>query len=164
MKKIVMCVVALGALISSACSLAANVGTVDMQAVFESSGQVKAIHEKIESQFRDRTQKIVASSQALQAKMEKLQKNKAVMDQKTFEKKQEALMKEGADLRQKQAALQKDMMVAQNEKMTAFIKQVKSAVQRVANKKHIDLVMVDNAVVYAKDQLDLTKEVLTALR
>ena len=164
MKKIVMSVFALGALISSGLSLAASVGTVDMQAVFETSGQVKAIHEKIELQFRDRTQKIVASSQALQAKMEKLQKNKAVMDQKTFDKQQDALIKAGADLRQQQASLQKDMMAAQNKKMTAFISQVKSAVKRVANKKHIDLVMVDNAVVYAKDQLDLTKDVLTALR
>ena len=74
------------------------------------------------------------------------------------------LQKQSDDLRKLQASFQQELFMAQNKAMKDFMDDVHQAVEKIAAKKHLDLVLPSNAALYANDKLDLTEQVLDSIK
>lgn len=164
MKKIMIAICLSVAAIWSIGALADDIGVVDMQTIFKSSPEVKAINASLKSEFSGRKASIVKMGQQLQDEVKKYQKNQSVMSKVSLAKLQQSINQHSVSLRQAQAKFQSDLMAAQNNKMRIFLNKVKSAVTKVANKKGLELVLPSNAVLYSKNKMDITASVLSALR
>lgn len=159
--------VAVGIVISMAWSVVAmaeNIGVVNMRQIFESSPQVKNINEKLNKEYSPQRDKIVTMGKALQENINKLQKNQAVLDKKSLDDLRSSIAKQEQDLRAQQAQFQQTLFAAQNKAMNDFMNQVTAAVKKVAGEKNLDLVMPNNSLLYAKNSMDITSDVVKALK
>lgn len=141
----------------------ANIGVVDMQKIFQSSPKAKKINAALEQQFASRREGIVKLGQKLQEEVKDYQKNQSVLGKDKLQALQGAISEHSTSLRQAQTKFQSDLLAAQNEKMASFLKDLKASVQKVAEKKGLDLVLPGNAVLYSKTAMDITSDVLSSM-
>ncbi len=137
-----------------------KIGIVNMEQIFKNSAQVKKINTDLRTKFSSQRTEIVNLSKKLQGEMQVYSKNKSVMSKKDAADQAKAIAAQETALRTKQAGFQKQLFQSQNEAMGAFMKKVEAAVAKVAKKEGMDLVMPNNAAVYSKDGMDVTKEVM----
>ena len=164
MKKIIMAICLSLAAFWSIGAMAEDIGVINMQTVFKSSPKAQAINAALKNQFSARKATIVKMGQQLQADIKNYQKNQAVLSKPKLAELQKKISQQSVALRQSQAKFQSDLMAAQNQKMSGFLNQVKAATAQVATKKNLELVLPINVVIYAKDKLDITSDVLTAMK
>jgi outer membrane protein len=163
MKKITISLMAAFVAFCSISAMAADVGVVNMQKIFTTSSEVKEINANLKSQFSARKTSIVEMAQKLQAEVKKYEKNQSVMNKKSLAKVQKDISQKSLQLRQAQSKFQQDFMAAQNKKMSRLIAKVKSATKKVAAKKGLELVIPSNVVLYSRNTLDITSNVLSAM-
>ena len=163
MKRLTLIAGLLLTMVWSAGALAAHIGVVDMQKIFHGSPQVKNMSANLTKQFAGRKNKIMNIGKALQANLKKYQKNKAVMSGKNLASLKASITKQELQLRTAQAKFQQDLFAAQNKKMSQFMKQVRTAVKKIATKKKLDMVLPKNSVLYSAGALDITSNVIASL-
>ncbi len=140
------------------------VATVDIQEVLQRAPQVNTIKEKLKAQFAPRQDKLVTAQKALKADIDTLQQNHAKMDQKSLDSLQKKIEGAQRDLQTGQAALQKDMFAEQDKDLQSLLKQIKEKAAKVAEEKQLSLVLVKNSVVYAKNERDITNDIINLLK
>jgi len=138
----------------SVASLAAsvNVGMVDIQKIFKTSPQVQKINKDLDSQFSDRKQSLQKMAKDLKASIGKLQKNQTVMSSDNANKLKQSIVK------------QESLFAAQNKAMKSFMDKVHAAAKAVAVQKKLDLVLSNNGVLYNRDNIDITSDILEVLQ
>lgn len=164
MKRIGSFVVLVSALFANA-TWANNdkIGVVDLREIFAKAPEVKVIKTNLEKRFKPRQEKLMAMQKNIKEKVDKLQKNGAVMsaaDKKTLQQEimsgQQALEKEGSQY-------QNDLNTAQNSAMETFFNKVKGIIDTVAKKEKYTLVLQRENVPYRSKELDITDAVIKAL-
>jgi len=164
MKKIFIAIFFSIAVMASISAKAAGaIGIVVMQKIFSASPEAQAINASLKRQFSARKTKIMKMGDALQAKIKDYQKNQSVLSKAKLATLQKAISQQSVAFRRAQEKFQADLLAAQNKKMSVFLDKVKSAVQKVAHKKDLYLVLPSNAVLYSQNQLNVTTGVLSAL-
>ncbi len=163
MKKLIVGAAACVAMFSMT-AFAGTVGVVDMKQIFTTSAKVKEIKAQLTKQFSPEKATLDKSAAALQADIQKYQKNKTVMSKTDLDNLQTQISNEEMQFRQDQAKFQQDVYTAQNQQLQQFMAMVKTAVQTVATKDKLDLVLPDNDVLYSNNSLDITKQVLDAMK
>lgn len=150
----------------SVASLAAsvNVGMVDIQKIFKTSPQVQKINKDLDSQFSDRKQSLQKMAKDLKASIGKLQKNQTVMSSDNANKLKQSIVKQESAFRTKQAQFQQALFAAQNKAMKSFMDKVHAAAKAVAVQKKLDLVLSNNGVLYNRDNIDITSDILEVLQ
>lgn len=166
MKKILLSVVSavvlsLFAMTASADNL--KVGVVDMQQILQKAPQITVINEQLTKQFKPRQDKIVAAQKALQDEINNLNKNGAVMNVKDRNKLQDKVIQDRSDLQGTIVTFQRDLSNAQNQSLQTFNTQLGAVVGDIAKKNMLDIVIQRASTLYAKDSLDITKQVLDEL-
>ncbi len=147
----------------SANSLAAGVAVIDMQQIFQSSKQVKQINDSLEKQFSGKKQVVEGETKDLQKNIEKYKKDESVMDKKSLDSLKQSIRQQEQKLQQDQSDLQRNLYEAQNKQMSSFLDKIKGIVKNIASNKDLDVVLPKNALLYSKDSLDLTSEVINQL-
>lgn len=145
-------------------ALAGGVGVVNMRQVFDSSPQIKGINDQLNKQFSPERDKIVSLGKTLQENVNKLQKNQAVMDKNSIEKLRADINKEEQELRMAQAQFQQNLFAAQNKAMNDFMVKVTDNVKKIAEDKKLDMVFPQNSLLYGKDSVDITNDLLESLK
>jgi outer membrane protein len=141
-----------------------KLAVVDMQAILQKAPQIAKINEALTHQFKGRQDKIVQSQKELQNEKERLEKNAAVMkadERAALEKK---IMTDTNNIQSMVVAFQKDLSKQQSESLHNFSQQLDGVVSRLSAKKGLDLVIQKGSTLYAKSDLDITTEVLSALK
>ena len=156
-------IVAFCSMIWSAESFAAGIAVIDMQQIFQNSKQVKQINDTLEKQFTGKKQVVEKESKDLQNKIEEYKKNETVMDKKGLDSLKNTIRQQEQKLQQDQSDLQKNLYEAQNKQMTNFLDKIKGIVKNIANNKDYDVVLPKNALLFSKDNLDITNEVTKQL-
>lgn len=144
-------------------SIAAGVAVIDMQQIFQNSKQVKQINEGLEKQFASQKQDVDKLGKDLQANIDKYKKDQTVMDKKSSDTLKDTIRDEEQKLQQKQTDLQRQLFEAQNKSMTQFLDTIKGIVKGMATSQDFDVVMPKNALLFSKDNLDITSKVLETL-
>lgn len=164
MKRLLVVTGLLLAIIWSVGAIAQSIGIVNMRQIFESSPQIKKINDQLNKQYSPQRDKIVTMGKALQQNINKLQKNQAIMDKKSLDQLRDAIAKQEQDLRMQQAQFQQTLFAAQNKAMNDFMDKVTAVAKQIAEQKKIDIVLPQNSLLYAKDSMDITQDVMNALK
>lgn len=164
MKRLLVAASLLFALVWSVGAMAQSIGVVNMRQIFDASPQIKKINEQLNKQYAPEREKIVAMGKSLQDNINKLQKNQAVMDKKSLDGLRDTIAKQEQDLRMQQAQFQQTLFTAQNKAMNDFMDKVTATVKKIAAAKNLDLVLPQNSLLYAKDSMDITSDVMSSLK
>lgn len=163
MKRILLLIGICFAGLWSISSLAASVAVIDMQQIFQNSKQVKQINDNLEKQFSAQKKSVDDLGKQLQANIDKYKKDQTVMDKKSGDMLKDTIRDEEQKLQQQQTDLQRQLFEAQNKAMTQFLDQIKAIVKGMAGNQGYDVVLPKNALLYSKDNLDITSKVLDTL-
>jgi len=136
-----------------------KVAIVNVQQLLQSSPRVATLSKKLEGQFKDRQTKIGDEQKSLQDELDKFKKESPTMSQKEKDKTQKKISDERSELVKKVVAYQQDLQKEQNKVMQNILGDLNGIVSTIAKAQSYTLVLDSQAVIYAGDGNDITKEV-----
>lgn len=150
--------------LNQVCAQELKLAIVDMQVVLQNAPQIAKLNDQLAKQFKPRQESILQAKKNLETQVNNLEKNGAVLDDKEREKLKNRIITDRNNLQTTLTAYQNDFSQAQNKSLQTFSKQLDKAVNSVAQKDHLDLVLQKGGVLFAKSGLDITQQVLLALK
>jgi len=136
-----------------------KLAVVNVQQVLQQSPKVAELSKKLESQFKDRQQKIGDEQKALQDELDNFKKESPTMSQKDRDAMQKKISNDRADLVKQVVSYQQDLNKEQGKVMQGIIGDLNGIVGSIAKKSGYSLVLDSQAVVYASDGTDITPDV-----
>lgn len=136
-----------------------KVAIVNVQQVLQQSPRVATLSKKLEGDFKDRQTKIGDEQKALQDELDKFKKDSATMTQKDRDATQKKISDERAELVKKVVAYQQDLQKEQNKIMQGLLGDLNKIVSGIAKTQSYALVLDSQAVIFAADGNDITKDV-----
>ncbi len=141
-----------------------KLAVVDMQAVLQKAPQIEKINKNLTAQFKGRQDKIMQAQRDLQNETQNLEKNAAVMKADDRAKLENKIMTDRNNVQSMVASFQKDLSKQQSDSLHGFSQQLDGVVSKLAAQTGIDLVIQKGSTLYAKNDLDITQQVLDALK
>jgi outer membrane protein len=136
-----------------------KVAIVNVQQVLQQSPRVVALSKKLEGEFKDRQAKIGDEQKALQDELDTFKKESPTMSQKDRDATQKRIADSRAELVKKVVAYQQDLQKEQNKIMQGILADLNGIVTTLAKKQSYQLVLDSQAVIFAQDGNDITKDV-----
>lgn len=140
------------------------VGVIDLTQVLQHSAQAKAAGDQLKKQFKPRQQKILDAQKVLQEDQDKLKRDASVISSSDAQALQTKISAEGRDLQQMQDNYMQDLRAAQSQAMQQVLSQIDKIVQKIATQNHYDLVLQKNSVAYSSPRVDVTQQVIDAMK
>lgn len=138
------------------------IAVVNVQQIFQQSPKISDLNKKLQSQFKDRQEKLIAAQKSLQDELDKFKKESSTMSQKDKDQMQKKIVDDQTSLSKDANAFQQDLSKEQNKIMKGVLSQLNEIISSIAKKNNYTLVLDSQAVVYAADSADITKQVATA--
>lgn len=163
--KSVACALAVAAAMFAMSATAADlkIGVVDYGRLVEESPQAKVALDAIRTEFTPRQRDLQNQQTSLKAKEEKLQKDGVTMTEDARGRAEKELRDNYRDLSRKQSEVQDDFNARRNEEMSRLQRVLIEQVRIYAKAQNFDLVVADG-VIYATPTLDITPQILVALK
>jgi outer membrane protein len=136
-----------------------KVAIVNVQQVLQQSPRVVSLSKQLESQFKDRQTKIGDEQKALQDELDNFKKESPTMSQTNRDAMQKKIAGDRAELVKKVVAYQQDLQKEQNKIMQGILGDLNGIVSTIAKKQAYALVLDSQAVIFAADGNDITKDV-----
>lgn len=136
-----------------------KVAVVNVQQVLQQSPRVAELSKKLEGQFKSRQTKISDEQKALQDDLDKFKKESPTMNQKDRDNMQKKIASNRSDLVKQVVAYQQDLQKEQNKIMQGILTDLNAIVSAIAKNQSYALVLDSQAVIYATDGNDITKDV-----
>lgn len=136
-----------------------KVAVVNVQQVLQQSPRVAELSKKLEAQFKARQAKIGDEQKALQEELDKFKKESPTMTVKQRDDMQKKIATERSDLVKKVVSYQQDLQKEQNKVMQGILNDLNGIVSNIARNQAYALVLDSQAVIYASDSNDITKDV-----
>ena len=160
-KTMVMGVAASGMLLaSSAMAADQKIGVVNFQEVMSKIPQTAALMQSLEAEFKDEKATITQLEKDIKYYQEKLKRDGSLMSAKEKEELNVKVKSLFQEYQVKGKALQEKASQRQNQETNKIIALVRQAVDKIAVKQDFDLVLSQQAVVYAKPNASLTDVVV----
>lgn len=140
-----------------------KIGVLDFGRLVDESPQGKALLESLRSEAATKQRELQATAQQLQAKQDKLNKDRATMTADQVSRAEKDLRDGQRDLARRQAEIQDDFNARRNEETSKLQRTLLNEVQTYARGQNFDLVITDG-VIYANPTLDITPAVLQLLQ
>jgi len=157
----VMGVAASGMLLaSSAMAADQKIGVVNFQEVMSKIPQTAALMQSLEAEFKDEKAVITQLEKDIKYYQEKLKRDGSLMSAKEKEELNVKVKSLFQEYQVKGKALQEKASQRQNQETNKIIALVRQAVDKIAVKQDFDLVLSQQAVVYAKPDACLTDVVV----
>ncbi|MFZ2315103.1 MAG: OmpH family outer membrane protein [Gammaproteobacteria bacterium] len=136
-----------------------RVAVVNVQQVLQQSPRVADQSKKLEGDFKSRQTKINDEQKALQDELDKLKKDSTTMSQKDRDAMQKKIANDRSELVKKVVAYQQDLQKEQNRIMQGILGDLNGIVTTIAKAQGYTLVLDSQAVIFAADGNDITKDV-----
>jgi outer membrane protein len=136
-----------------------KMAVVNVQQILQQSPRVADLSKKLEDQFKPRQQKLNDQQKDLQDAIEKLKKDSATMAAKERDSVQKKVETDRAALVKQVVAYQQDLNKEQNQIMQGLLADLNGIVSNIAKKNSYNLVLDAQAVVFAPESTDITKQV-----
>ena len=157
----VMGVAASGMLLAnSAMAADQKIGVVNFQEVMSKIPQTAALMQSLEAEFKDEKAVITQLEKDIKYYQEKLKRDGSLMSAKEKEELNVKVKSLFQEYQIKGKALQDKATQRQNQETNKIIALVRQAVDKIAVKQDFDLVLSQQAVVYAKPDASLTDVVV----
>jgi outer membrane protein len=135
------------------------IGVVNVQQVFQQSPKIAELNKKLQNQFKTRQDKLVAAQKKLQDELETFKKDSPVMNQKDKDALQKKIVDDQSSLAKDASAFQQDLAKEQSKIMKSVLSDLNGIISSVAKKNNYTMVLDSQAVIYAADNSDITKQV-----
>lgn len=166
MKKTYLLLTCLTGLIflSSAYAANAKIGVVDFQHVMKSSPNIASAKNKLQKQFEPKQAKLASKQKVITDMNEKMKRDGSIMRKNDKQKLEKQIADAQKELDTMKYDFNKKLFTAQQETMQKLIKEITDVIEKIAVKNNLELVVPKEGVLYAKDQLDITKQVESKLK
>ncbi|MEO8400673.1 MAG: OmpH family outer membrane protein [Gammaproteobacteria bacterium] len=138
------------------------IAVVNVQQIFQQSPKIADLNKKLQGEFKGRQEKLIAAQKSLQEELDKFKREAPTMGQKDKDAMQKKIVDDQANLSKDAAAFQQDLNKEQNKIMKGVLAQLNDIISGIAKKNSYTLVLDSQAVVYATDSADITKQVAGA--
>lgn len=139
-----------------------RIGVVDVSALFQQAPQAQTANFRLQQEFGQREQELVAKQQELQEKQERLENEGDLMSAGQRQELEQEAQNLRRQLRRSQEAFQEDVNVRRNEELSRVQRQIFAIIEDMAESEGFDVILGEN-VIYAADTVDITPEVLERL-
>ena len=136
-----------------------NIAVVNVQQVFQQSPKITELNKKLQNQFKSRQDKLVAAQKSLQDELDKFKKESPTMSQKDKDALQKKIVDDQSNLAKEASAFQQDLAKEQSKIMKSVLTQLNDIISTLAKQNGYTLVLDSQAVIYASDTSDITKQV-----
>ncbi|WP_196137379.1 OmpH family outer membrane protein [Aliikangiella sp. G2MR2-5] len=160
-KFIVSIALVLGSLGVSAADL--KIGVVDFSVVESKAPQMKTIMEKLEAQFKEKQESLIAlqkKGKELQDKARKEEMTLTFADKLKYKRQLEQI---DAEFNLQKKFLDEDFALARNMEMKKVQVKIMEAVQKVASNEKLDLVVRSDMVLHASQSVNITDKVIAII-
>jgi len=142
----------------------AKIGVVNFARLAEESPQAKTLQASLEREFGSRQRELVQQQKDLKAKEDKLQRDGAVMAEGERNKAQKELLDGQREAVRRQNEFKEDVELRRNEELGKLQRSLVQEVQGYAKAQAFDLVISADTVIYRKEALDITTQVVTSMQ
>lgn len=140
-----------------------KVAVIDVQQILQKSSKMAAINDQLTKQFKPRQDKLAAMQKSLQDESDNLNRNAPGMTADQRNKQQDKFIADKANFEAMAVAFRRDLSNAQNQDLQNFMNKLSSIVNSTAKSGNYDLILQRSGVPYARDNMDITAQVLKAL-
>lgn len=161
MKKVL--VATLFSVMFSVSANASNIGIIDVEKIIKESKAMRDIQAKIAKQQEVYQKEVSKKQEGLEAEQKKIEGKKNVLEKDAFEKEVTAFEKKVDDLKTFVDRKQNSLKKASLDGMSKVNDEVKDIISDVAKEKSLDVIIPASQVLFFKDELDVTEEVLENL-
>ena len=154
-----------GALISAAAFSSAamaeqKIGAVNVQGIFQSMPQAATIQQDLAAEFKDQTEEVSRLEKDIKYYQEKKQRDGSLMSAKDIEELDTQIATLYQDYQAKGKAFQQATGLRKNEETNKIIALVRQAIDSIAAKDKYDLILEQQAVIFAKPDAMITNKVV----
>jgi outer membrane protein len=139
------------------------IAVLDMQQVVLGSELGKAAQKEIENKVKELEINFKAAEESLMALQEEIEKKSSVWSDEKKQDKAIEFQKLRRDLRVKQDDANVELKQLQEKQLAPIFKELEDVVKNYAKDKGYAIILPGQAVLYAVDSVDITKEVTEAL-
>lgn len=136
-----------------------SIAVVNVQQVFQQSPRIAELNKKLQNQFKSRQEKLMAQQKSLQDELDKFKKESPTMSQKDKDALQKKIVDDQSSLAKEASAFQQDLSKEQGKIMKSVLGQLNEVISSLAKQSSYNLVLDSQAVIYANDSADITKQV-----
>ena len=163
MNKFAVLLAAFSALSASVTAAELKIGVVDIREVVAKAPQREAVTEKLRVEFKDRIDGLKKMEGDIRAMQEKAKKDEPTMTEQQKVDAGRNIQAKISDLQLKDKAFKEDVQRRENEEQRALMGKINQAINAVAAKEGVSMVLTRDAVPYVQAQYDLTEKVIQAL-
>lgn len=138
------------------------IAVVNVQQIFQQSPKIADLNKKLQDEFKSRQEKLIAAQKSLQEELDSFKKDSPTMSKSDKDAKQKKIVDDQNSLSKDANAFQQDLSKEQNRMMKGVLADLNGIISGIAKKNNYTLVLDSQAVVYAADSADITKEVASA--
>ena len=138
---------------------APTVAVVNVQQIFQQSPKIADLNKQLQNQFKGRQEKLIAAQKSLQDEVDQFKKESPTMSQKDKDALQKKIVDDQSSLSKDASAFQQDLSKEQNRIMKGVLSQLNTIVTGIAKDNHYTMVLDAQAVIFAADGVDITKQV-----
>ena len=161
MNKLFALVFALGTFSSVTALADTKIAVVDLQRALEETEDGKKAKAKLKSDFDKKQKELDDKQEELKKMKEDFDKKSALLKPDAAAAEQKKLQDRFVELQQTYARLQQDLAKREQEATGGIFRKLQLVVKQISEKNNFDAVLEKNsAVVWAKDALDITNEVI----
>lgn len=148
------------ALVSTSVMAEQKIAVIDVQGIFQAMPQAAEIQNAIQMEFKDQIEEVNQLQRDGQFYAERLQRDAATMSAQEKKDLEQKILAVREELANKGQPLQQNIQRRSNEERNKLLGLIKQAIDSVAAKQGFDLVLNSNAIAFAKDEYDLSEQVL----
>ena len=165
LRKQVLSVIAFGLVLITFPVHAADtrIGIVNTAKVLKEAPQADEARKKLESEFAPRDKKIVDLQKLIKLLEDKLSKDSAIMSDAARKKQEREIVSKKRDVKRVREEFTEDFNFRRNEEISKLQKLVTETILALAKEKQYDIIL-NESVIYASKQVDITDSVLERLR
>ena len=140
-----------------------RIGIVNTAMLLKEAPQAEAARKKLESEFAPRDVKIVELQNQIKKMEESLSKDAAIMSETARKLKERDIVSKKRDVKRSREEFTEDFNFRRNEEVGKLQKLVSDTILSLAKEKQYDIIL-NESVIYASQQVDITANVLEKLR
>ncbi|MBE2898042.1 OmpH family outer membrane protein [Pasteurellaceae bacterium 20609_3] len=141
-----------------------NIAYIDSAAIFQSHPDREAVAKKIDDELKGPAEKLQAAEKKIVDKMKALEKEAPKLRRADIQKREDEINKLRQSYQEQVNAFQQKNEKLQYEERAKLLQSIQEATNEVAKEKNYTYVIDANALVYAADGKDITKEVLDHIK
>ncbi|WP_435532822.1 OmpH family outer membrane protein [Vibrio hippocampi] len=157
-------VILTSSLFANAAEAAQKIGYINTLQVFQALPQREAVAKKLQNEFKDKSAELKAIEASAGKKIEKLKRDGELLGADEVEKLRIEIGQLQSEFKIKAQAFEKEGQRREAEEHKKMLKTIQDAVDKVAKQQGYDIVLDAQAIGYAKDEFNISEQVIKALK